>query len=79
MDASLPLGHRAVNIDGPGLGAQPHGRHHRRHLLHLGVGDLILPARLAHTVLDIGRGLLEEPPVHGVRVFTFWLFDGLFT
>ena len=33
------------------------------------VGDLVVPAGLGHPVLDDPRrGLLHEPPVHGVRV-----------
>ena len=42
VDAALPLGHGAVHVDGARLGAQPHGRHHTRHLLHLRVRDLVV-------------------------------------
>ena len=42
MDAALPLRHGAVHVDGAGLGAQPHGGHHTRHLLHLRVRDLVV-------------------------------------
>ena len=68
MDAPSPLRHRTVHEDGAGLGAQPHGRHHARHLLHLRVGYLVVLAKLCHPVLDVGRGLLHEPPVNSVRV-----------
>ena len=68
VDAALPLGHGAVHVDGAWLGAQPHGGHHTRHLLHLRVRDLVVLARLRDPVLDVGRGLLHEPPVHSVSV-----------
>ena len=60
VDAALPLGHRAVHIDGARLGAQPHGRQHRGHLLHLGVSDLIVLRGLAQAVLDVSRGFLKK-------------------
>ena len=42
VDATTPLGHGGVDVDRAGLGAEPHGGQHRRHLLHLRVGDLVL-------------------------------------
>ena len=68
VDTSLPLRHRGVDVDGPWLRSQPHGRQDWRHLLHLAVGNLVLSAGLAHAVLDVGAGLLHKPPVHGVCV-----------
>ena len=35
VDAALPLRHGGVHVDGARLGAEPHGRQHRGHLLHL--------------------------------------------
>ena len=42
----------------------------RDSLLHLLIGDLIVSARLPHTVLDVGRGLLEEATMNSVRVLS---------
>ena len=43
VDAALPLRHGGVHVDGARLGAEPHGRQHRGHLLHLlFVSDLII-------------------------------------
>lgn len=42
VDASTPLRDGRVDVDGAGLGAEPHGGQHRGHLLHLGVGNLVL-------------------------------------
>ena len=47
VNTVLPLRHRGVDVDGAGLGAQPHGGQQARHLGHLAVRQLIF--------LDVNR------------------------
>jgi len=72
MDASLPLSHGRVDVDGPGLRPEPHRRQDRAHLLYLRKGDFVLAGNFGHAVDDLGRGRTvaadQEPAVNGVGV-----------
>ena len=85
VNAAFPLRHRRVDVDRARLGAQPHGRQHRRHLRHLRVSNLIVLGWLAQTIFDVSRWFLmkwrfryiyirnvnhlEEPSVNSIDIF----------
>ena len=61
--AALPLRHGGVHVDGARLGAEPHGRQHRGHLLHLlFVSDLIIDVQQLCTILCISSQNLITLP-----------------
>ena len=66
MNATFPLANGGVHVDRAGLGSQPHGGQDGAHLLDLGEGDLVVSGHLIDTVLDLGTGVLGEPPMDGV-------------